>query len=155
YLEDRDASEAAAILGCNENTLRWRAMKGLERLRGILGRRQVATLSVAALATFLGREAMAQAPAAAVAAWKVSAVPGAAEGTRAAVVAKGVLNGYFWGKVKLVSFSVAALAGITTAGAALVPRPPEAPIARPASTVQLGMNGSLGGRRLFPDDNPW
>ncbi len=49
---------------------------------------------------------------------------------------------------------------IAVADQALVPEPAQAASAEPAQAappggVQLGKNGSLGGRRLFPDDNPW
>lgn len=159
YLEDRDSGEAAQLAGCNENTLRWRAMKGLERLQTLLARRQTAALSVAALATFLTREAAAAAPAAtSVAAWKLAAVAGAAEGTRAAVVAQGVMNGFFWAKVKAAGLAVAVAAGVAGTGAALALRAPDTPAAavvKPANPVGLGLNASLGGRRPFPDDSAW
>jgi RNA polymerase sigma factor (sigma-70 family) len=158
YLEDRDSGEAAELAGCNENTLRWRAMKGLERLRTILGRRQVAALSVSALAAFLTQEALAQVPAVTMAAVKLTAIGGAVESTRAAVVAKGVLNGLFWSKVKAAGAAVAVAAGVVSVGAAVWP-PQDAPPAVQgnvaANLVQLGLNGSLNGRRPFPDDNPW
>lgn len=164
YLEDRDAGEAAQIAGCNENTFRWRSMKGLERLRDILARRQTATLSVAALATFLSREAAAETPAALLSVWKLAASASVAEGSRAAVVADGVMQSFFWAKVKAASVALVITAAVTAgvAGVSLELRSPASPnvpatgeAVETRSAVRLGLNGSLEGRRPFPDDNPW
>jgi hypothetical protein len=155
YLEGRDGEEAARVAGCNEATLRWRSMKGLERLRGILARRQAA-FSIAALAAFLAKEAAAAAPATKLLAWASTAVvAGSASGT-AAAVAQGVMNGMFWAKAKVCALVTASVAVVAGASAPLILRSPEPPPARAAvNPVQLGVNGSLGGRRPFPDDSPW
>jgi RNA polymerase sigma factor (sigma-70 family) len=58
YLEGHSQEEAARQVGCTQVTLGWRAMKGLERLRTILGRRGVA-LAPAALLAVLAAEAQA------------------------------------------------------------------------------------------------
>jgi hypothetical protein len=58
YLEGHSQEEAARQAGCTQVTLGWRAMKGLERLRTILGWRGV-VLAPAALLAVLTAEAQA------------------------------------------------------------------------------------------------
>jgi RNA polymerase sigma factor (sigma-70 family) len=58
YLEGHSQQEAARQAGCTAVTMGWRSMKGLERLRTILGRRGVAVAS-SALAALLTAEAQA------------------------------------------------------------------------------------------------
>lgn len=70
YLEDRDYAEAARLAGCTEATMRWRAMKGLDRLRGVLAQRG-AVFSGAVLAGLLANEAAASVPAASMAGWRL------------------------------------------------------------------------------------
>lgn len=161
YLEGRDSEEAARLAGCNENTFRWRSMKGLDRLRGILGRRQAA-LSVATLTAFLASESAASAAVAPPACLIAAGTAGTAQTSLAAVVAQRVLDGLFWAKIKLYGLCAAVTASV--AGAATVPflLPEDAPVPPtvpavvvPVNPVQLGVNASLGGRRPFPDDNPW
>ena len=60
YLEGHSQQEAANRAGCTQVTMGWRSMKGLERLRTILGRRGVVMTSAALLAV-LGAEARATA----------------------------------------------------------------------------------------------
>src|SRR5262249_6400349 len=135
--------------------LRWRSMKGLDQLRGILGQR-TAFCSAAVLTAFMAREAAATAPAAALASLTASVSAGVSEGGRAALIAKKALDGLFWARVKVCSLRAAA--AVTVAGA-VVPfvLPPSQPVPTAAAVnpVQLGVNASLGGRRPFPDDNPW
>src|SRR5262249_14075461 len=50
YLEGHSQQEAAQRAGCTRVTMGWRSMKGLERLRTILGRRGVALAPVTLLA---------------------------------------------------------------------------------------------------------
>ncbi|OAI48665.1 hypothetical protein AYO44_06795 [Planctomycetaceae bacterium SCGC AG-212-F19] len=166
YLEGRDSEEAARLAGCNENTLRWRSMKGLERLRAILGRRQ-AVVGASVLVGFLASEAAASAASAPLASLAAIGTTGAVKSGQAALVAKKVLDAMFWAKVKL--YGVTTAVGLTVAGAAsvpfLVPDQPSSPPTSPTSPtrtapvavnpVQLGVNASLGGRRPFPDDSPW
>jgi RNA polymerase sigma factor (sigma-70 family) len=159
YLEGRDGEEAARVAGCNEATLRWRSMKGLERLRGILARRH-GVFSVGVLAAFLAKEAATTVPAAKLVAWAGTVVAGSAATGTAAAIAQGVLNTMFWAKVKVCALVTAGAAVVAGATAPLVLRSEEpakpAPTVRAAvNPVQLGVNGSLGGRRPFPDDNPW
>jgi RNA polymerase sigma factor (sigma-70 family) len=157
YLEDRDYAEAARLAGCSEATMRWRAMKGLDRLRAVLAQRG-AMFSVTALAGLLTKEAAASVPAAHLAGWAVALVGSAASGGTAAAVAHGVVQGMFWAKVKTYALVAASVLVVTTAAAPMLlthapaKQPPAAP---PANPVQLGINASLGGQRPFPDDNPW
>ncbi len=60
YLEGHSQQEAANRAGCTQVTMGWRSMKGLERLRTILGRRGV-VLTSAALLAVLAAEARATA----------------------------------------------------------------------------------------------
>src|SRR5262245_59460078 len=157
YLEGRDSEEAARLAGCNENTLRWRSMKGLDRLRNILAQREI-LFSVSALTAFMMSEATATASTASLAALTATAT-GATETGRVALIAKQALDGLFWAKVKVCSAGVAA---VTTVAPATVPfvlsssaPPPPTAVAVAANPVQLGLLASLGGRRPFPDDDPW
>jgi len=156
YLEDRDYAEAARLAGCSEATMRWRAMKGLDRLRSVLAQRG-AVFSVTALAGLLAKEAAASVPAAHLAGWAVALVGSATSGGAAAVVAHGVVQGMFWAKVKAYALVAASVLVVTTAAAPMLithaPAKPPAP--PPANPVQLGINASLGGQRPFPDDSPW
>jgi RNA polymerase sigma factor (sigma-70 family) len=158
YLEGRDSEEAARLAGCNENTLRWRSMKGLDRLRNILAQRQTAC-SVAVLAAFLSQEAAQSASASAVASLTGAVTAGVAEGGRVALVAQHVLDGLFWAKVKVYSLTlvaIAAVAGISVPFVILfTAAPPPQTALSLNNPVQLGVHASLGARRPFPDDNPW
>jgi RNA polymerase sigma factor (sigma-70 family) len=159
YLEGRDSEEAARLAGCNENTLRWRSMKGLDRLRNILAQREV-LFSVSALTAFMMSEATATASTASLAALTATATGGVAETGRATLIAKKALNGFFWAKVKMCSVTVAAATTVAAASAPFVlssSSPPPAPttVTAPANPVQLGPLASLGGRRPFPHDSPW
>jgi RNA polymerase sigma factor (sigma-70 family) len=60
YLEGHSQQEAAQQAGCTQVTIGWRSMKGLKRLRQILGRRGVA-LAPATLVALLSAEARAAA----------------------------------------------------------------------------------------------
>jgi RNA polymerase sigma factor (sigma-70 family) len=158
YLEDRDYAEAARLAGCSEATMRWRAMKGLDRLRSVLAQRG-AMFSVAALAGLLAKEAAASVPAINLAGWAATLVGGAAvSGGAAATAAHGVVQGMFWAKVKAYTLVAASVAVAATAAAPMVltpaPAKQPAPVAA-ANPVQLGVNASLGGKRIFPDDSPW
>ncbi|OAI42243.1 hypothetical protein AYO40_01925 [Planctomycetaceae bacterium SCGC AG-212-D15] len=159
YLEGHDADEAAAIAGCPPATLRWRSMEALNRLRSIFGRRQVA-LSIAGLTAFLALEA--KATAACTASVGVLTMAAAGEATHAALVAKGVLNSFFWAKVKMAVLAGTAAATATAGGVGALliatrpaPAQPQVVAVAPANPVQLGVNASLGGRRPFPDDSAW
>jgi RNA polymerase sigma factor (sigma-70 family) len=156
YLEDRNYAEAARVAGCSEATMRWRAMKGLDRLRSVLAQRG-AVFSVAALAAFLAKEAAASVPGSSLASWATALVSTAASGGAAAAIAHQVVQGMFWVKMKvyaLVAASVAVAATVATPLLLSSPAPakPQATVANP---VQLGINASLGGKRPFPDDNLW
>jgi RNA polymerase sigma factor (sigma-70 family) len=161
YLEDRDYAEAARMAGCTEATMRWRAMKGLDRLRSVLARRG-AVFSVAALATFLAQEAAASVPATQLLGWAAALTAGTAAGTAvstgATAAAQSVMQGMLWAKVKMYAMVAASLTVAVTAAAPLVipsgPATASVSVA-PANPVQLGVNASLGGKRPFPDDNPW
>jgi RNA polymerase sigma factor (sigma-70 family) len=81
YLEGQSQQEAARQAGCTQVTLGWRSMKGLERLRQILGRRGV-VVAPATLLAVLEAEARA-----ATAAGLGSAAGGAATATAAHLTA--------------------------------------------------------------------
>lgn len=157
YLEGRAAEEAARVAGCNANTFRWRAMKGLERLRNLLAQREV-LFSISGLTAFLASEAAATAATAGMAtSLAASVTAGCLEGGRAVLVAKQVVGGLFWTKAKIGGLVVGTAVALAGAAAPIVfssaPAKPQPVIA--ANPVQLGVMASLGGRRPFPDDNPW
>lgn len=156
YLEDRDYAEAAHLAGCTEATMRWRAMKGLDRLRSVLSQRG-AMFSVTALAGLLAKEAAVSVPAANLAGWATALLGSAASGGAAAAVAHSVVQGMFWAKVKTYALISASVVVVATAAAPMVLTQPPAkpPAAVEQNPVQLGVNASLGGKRPFPDDNPW
>jgi RNA polymerase sigma factor (sigma-70 family) len=157
YLEDRDYAEAARVAGCSEATMRWRAMKGLERLRSVLAQRG-AVFSVAALAGFMAKEAAASVPGVSLAGWATAVASAAASGGAAAAIAHQVVQGMFWVKMKVYALVAASVAVAATVATPLVlsssapAKPQAAPAANP---VRLGINASLGGKRPFPDDNLW
>ncbi len=156
YLEDRDYAEAARLAGCTEATMRWRAMRGLNRLRSVMARRG-AVFSVAVLAGLLTKEAAASVPAVQLTGW-AAAVVGAKASGGAAAAANGVMQGMFWAKAKGYALMAASVVVAATAAAPMIiTSPPPAPSATvaPVNPVQLGVNASLGGKRPFPDDNPW
>src|SRR5262249_37792508 len=147
------------LAGCNENTLRWRSMKGLDRLRNILAQREV-LFSVSALTAFMMSEATATASTASLAALTATATGGVAEPGRAALIARKALEGLCWAKVKVCSLTVAAATTVAAASAPFIlssssPPPVQTKVVAAANPVQLGLLASLGGRRPFPDDNPW
>lgn len=158
YLEGRDHDEAARLAGCNAATMRWRAMKGLEQLRSVLGRRG-AIFTMSALTVFLMQEAAATAATAKLVAWASTVTVAGVETGRAGVIAQSILSSMQWAKLKLCATTMAVVTTITGAAALPLVLPEETPpaAAAPAETnpVQLGINGSLGGRRPFPDDSPW
>jgi RNA polymerase sigma factor (sigma-70 family) len=100
YLEGRDSREAAAAAGCSEETIRWRSMKGLHRLRGILARREV-VCSLATLTALLQHEAQAAAAVTPWALWNLCGATGASTGGQAAAVAQSVAQTLAWGRLKL------------------------------------------------------
>ncbi len=128
YLEGRTQEEAARTAGCPPGTLAWRAMEGLNRLRARLSRRGGAVVTGAALLALMAREAQAAAPPAVLATLKLSSLTAGACG--AAAVAKGVVKGLAWIKVKLSIMAAGAVAAIAlpvammAAPAELVPPPP-------------------------------
>ncbi len=97
YLEGRSQEEAARAAGCPTGTIGWRAMEGLNRLRGLLSRRGT-VVTGAALLALLASEAQA-APPAVVAALKLSALGAGTCG--AGAIAGSVVKGLAWVKVKL------------------------------------------------------
>ncbi len=108
YLEGQSQGEAAQAAGCPQGTLGWRAMEGLSRLRGLLGRRGIA-VTTGVLAAFLAQEASAAVPAAAVASLSALGAGAAASGP-AVLLAEGVMKALFWVKVKIGAAAVAAAA---------------------------------------------
>jgi RNA polymerase sigma factor (sigma-70 family) len=160
YLEGRSQQEAAEISGCPQGTLGRRAMDGLNRLRVILSRRGV-VVAPALLVSFLVQEkavAMSATLAGKLTLGGMMAVAGAS--SKASVMAGTVMKAMFWAKVKIYALVTA---GATVAAAAvaapiiLIPaseKPKPQPVAA-VNPVQLGINASLGGKRPFPDDNPW
>ncbi len=157
YLEDRQSEEAARVAGCTPATLRWRAMKGIHRLRAILTRREVVISSVA-LTAFLIKEAAAAVPAAATLGKLALASGAVAEGSRVATLAHGAVKAMFWAKVKTAAVAVTiggAAIGVAAPIVAHLPRTPVPATVSVATPAPLGVNVSLGGRRPFPDDSPW
>jgi RNA polymerase sigma factor (sigma-70 family) len=115
YLEGLSQQEAARQAGCTQVTLGWRAMKGVERLRTILGRRGV-VLAPATLAALLTTEGQAAA----------ALTPGSAATTAtAAQVAASLMRRFGWGaalrKVALVAVLATAAVGLG-AGLVLLPQ---------------------------------
>lgn len=134
YLEGRSQEEASRAAGCPQGTLAWRATEGLRRLRGLLSRKGVAVTS-AALVALLAGEAQAAVPPALLGSLKLSAV--AAETCAAAAIAKGVVKGLVWMKVKLSLMAAAAVAVVAFPVAMMAapsepPPPPPRQAAAPA-----------------------
>jgi RNA polymerase sigma factor (sigma-70 family) len=153
YLEGREHKEAAHLAGCTEATLRWRAMKGVHRLRDILARRHI-VFGSAALAAFLSAEAARAASAAQLTTWAAAGGATATVG-QAATVAHAVSRGIFWAKVKVWLLAMATAGAVVSVPVAVQLAPsPSAPPPPPAR-VGLGVNASLGGRLLLPGDSPW
>jgi RNA polymerase sigma factor (sigma-70 family) len=142
YLEGRSQEEAAQAAGCPQGTLAWRAMEGLNRLRALLSRRGAALTSVALLALLAG-EAQAAVPPALMGTLKFSAVT--AGGCGAAAIAKGVVKGLAWVKVKLSLMAAAAVAvvALPVAMLAATPEPPPPPQAAAPATPATDYNITL------------
>jgi RNA polymerase sigma factor (sigma-70 family) len=119
YLEGHSQQEAARQAGCTQTTLGWRAMKGLQRLRSILGRRGVA-LTPAALLGLLNTEAEATA------ALKLGSAATAAATATSAQLAATLLRqsatGNLARKVVLLSL-LASVSAAVGAGIVYLPRP--------------------------------
>lgn len=159
YLEGRPGDEAARLAGCNEATLRWRAMKGLEQLRALLGRRG-AGVTTSAVVLLLSEEAAAAAASAKLTAWAATVAAGTEVTGWPATLAKSMISASYWAPAKAAAVTLAAataLAGLTIPWILRDNQPPATPpaITGVENPVQLGINASLGGRRPFPSDNPW
>jgi RNA polymerase sigma factor (sigma-70 family) len=126
YLEGRSQEDAARSAGCPVGTLGWRAMEGLNRLRGLLA------VSGAALLALLAAEAQAAVPPAVIAGLKLSAVT-AGSGA--------LVQGAVWLKAKLLAAAGGAAAAVALPLAILAartePTPPQAPPAEPASAYAV------------------
>jgi len=145
YLEGRSQEESARVVGCPAGTLGWRAMEGLNRLRGLLSRRGV-TVTSAALVALFAREAHAAVPPTLLGGLQLSAL--AAGGTAAGAVAQGVVKGLLWLKVKLSIAAAAAVAVVALPVALLAarqepPPPPPAPVARAPEAPGVDYNITL------------
>jgi hypothetical protein len=125
YLEGHSQQEAAEQAGCTTVTMGWRSMKGLQRMRAILGRRGV-TVSTAVLLTLLENEARAAAALALTAATVTPATATAA--SVAAVLVKRSVLGAALRKAALVA-ALVTTTGSVGAGLVFWPRvkPPEVP----------------------------
>jgi RNA polymerase sigma factor (sigma-70 family) len=161
YLEGKTNTEAAQQLGWARWTTATRLARGRALLKRRLTRRGL-ELSGVALAALLTHEAVAaQEPGSTVVILKLSAAGSAtlAGNGGAASLAEAVINVLFWSKVKAYGLIAATLTVVLVLGSTLAFLPgvlQDAPSTRTDDhPVQLGVNASLGGKRPFPDDNPW
>src|SRR5262249_3134855 len=118
YLEGRSHAEVAAQLGINEDVVRKRASRGINRLRKFLAGTTAPTLSVAALTSLLSAEA----GAAPLGTAQVAAIQAAMTGSGAAVqvtaLADLAIKAMFWAKMKIwgiAALSVTSMAVVVTA----------------------------------------
>jgi len=148
YLEGRSQAEAARVAGCPQGTLGWRAMEGLNRLRGLLSRGGVAVTSAALLA-LLAREAHASVPPALAGALKLSSL--AAAGGGAGAVAQGVAKGLLWFKIKLSAIAAAAVTAVALPLALSSAPPQEPPPAPPQARVEAATDYNI---TLLSDSAP-
>ncbi|MBY0522610.1 MAG: RNA polymerase sigma factor [Gemmataceae bacterium] len=160
YLEGKTNREAAQQLGWSNWTIATRLSRGRDLLRNRLTRRGLA-FSVATLSALLASEASAASVATGVVVLKL-ATGGAAASGAVAVLAQGAINAIFWGRVSRWAVMLAAAVLLVGAGTGLTVRAMRTESVEPVATpevdphpVKLGHNASLGGRRPFPDDNPW
>jgi RNA polymerase sigma factor (sigma-70 family) len=136
YLEGHSQEEAARRAGCTIATLGWRSMKGLQRLRTILGRRGVA-LSTAGLLTALAAEA--RAAAALATAGAASAPATAAAASVAAILVKRSLLGLALRRAAIVLLLLGAGVGL---GVGLALQPPAAPNSPPNPAAPVAARGA-------------
>ena len=128
YLEEHSVQDAAAMAGCPEGTLGWRAMEGLNRLRNLLTRRGV-MVAPAVLVGFMAQEAAAATPTAALGAMSVAGAASAvAASSPAAVLAKATTDALFWAKAKLASVFVALTLPVAAVPLLLPPTPTDTPL---------------------------
>ncbi len=114
YLEGHSQQEAAQQAGCTTVTMGWRSMKGLQRLRAILGRRGVAASS-AVLLTVLESEARA---AAALALTAIATKPATAAAASLATVL--VKRSLLWASLRKAALVAALVTGTGGLGASVV-----------------------------------
>lgn len=157
YLEGKTNSEAADQLGMGRWTIATRLSRGRAMLRERLSRRGVA-LSALVLTALLEQEAIAAGTAAP--AIVVLNFSTAAAGAPVTALAQAAIDGLFWTKVKTWALVAAAVllvsgVGIGTTLALTGPAQPQAEEIVDPHQVKLGVNANLGGKRPFPDDNPW
>lgn len=111
YLEGRSQEAGARMAGCPVGTFGWRAMKGLDRLRAMLGAtgasRQGAAVGGAALLALLAEEASAAAP-------NVAALAAGAPAASVTALASSVTKAMAWAKIKVAAVVTA---GLVCAGA--------------------------------------
>jgi RNA polymerase sigma factor (sigma-70 family) len=152
-LEGHTQDEAARRLGCPRKTVTTRLARALERLRRRLTRRGV-VLSAAAVATVLGREAVATAlpPALTEATIKAATLFGAGEAAtgavsaRVATLTKEVLNAMWMHKVKTVGVMLLTVCALATAAGAfayhlLAAEQPQAAKEEPPKAAVKGAEG--------------
>ena len=145
YLDGRPFHEVAVLLGCAEDTARFRASRGVHKLRTLLAA-QGAAVPVAALVAFLQTEVAdaATVPAGLSASVNQAATAPATSGAGSVpqAVASGVQKLWLWAKVKMIATActcvLAAAAGV--AGAASVLRSPG-----PGNTVTPAAGKTDGG----------
>jgi RNA polymerase sigma factor (sigma-70 family) len=119
YLHGRSHAEIAEGLRCPEATVRTRLTAGLQRLRKRLQLQGIAIPTATVLGVLLSQRATEAAPAALSAAIQASVTASPAAALEIHALAEGVLKTLFWAKVKVAAafFSIAALVGVSGAGA--------------------------------------
>jgi RNA polymerase sigma factor (sigma-70 family) len=124
YLEGHSQQEAARRAGCTTVTLGWRSMKGLQRLRLILGRRGVAVSSATLLALFENEVQ-------ATTALGLAGAAGPATTAAASLAAVLVKRSLLYGTLRKVAVVVVLLTTTASLGAGLAFWPRSAPEAPP------------------------
>jgi RNA polymerase sigma factor (sigma-70 family) len=144
YLEGHSQQEAARQAGCTQVTMGWRSMKGLERLRTILGRRGVVVASAGLLA-LLAVEA--RAAAALTTAGAASSPARAAAAAVAAALVKRSVLGVALRRAAIIVLLLGAGVGV---GVGLALQPPDPQDPPPEAAAPATAHGpALGALGLF------
>jgi RNA polymerase sigma factor (sigma-70 family) len=163
YLEGKTNDQAAEQLGWSRGMVAGQLSRGRDLLRHRLARRGLVLTSLALGAVLTQNAAAAAVPPALIQATVQGtallaagqAVSGSLLSTSAGSFADSAISAMFWAKAKVCAMAVVAATAVAVTAPVLLPAGQPPPAVVPSNPVQLGVNASLGGRRLFPDDNAW